>query len=256
MTTPPPQASPSRQSNIPANSRRSKPRVSLAAWSPNNLTQRRHGGSPLEHRTTAAGRLPPHLLGPNLNHRVPTPIIPRLASITTPLRWIRAKGAVQSAYDQAVISRRALIEDGYELADKSGKPFSLSEAIDDAFMICVTGVHYPALSVQVKTYLQKTSDDPSPLAVSIFDLEILLHYLNDPTDILYYLKQRTKYAFRFFPTSELALLGYHIEHKLVPVGESGLAQISGSWAQMVSFDYPNSKGYWRSSDHLKKLGNL
>ena len=73
MTTPPPQASPSRQSNIPANSRRSKPRVSLAAWSPNNLTQRRHCGSPLEHRTTAAGRLPPHLLGPNLNHRVPTP---------------------------------------------------------------------------------------------------------------------------------------------------------------------------------------
>ena len=90
MTTPPPQASPSRQSNIPANSRRSGPRVSLAAWSPNNLTQRRHGGSPLEHRTTAAGRHPPHLLGPNLNHRVPTPIIPRLASITTPLRWIRA----------------------------------------------------------------------------------------------------------------------------------------------------------------------
>ena len=97
MTTPPPQASPSRQSNIPANSRRSGPRVSLAAWSPNNLTQRRHGGSPLEHRTTAAGRLPPHLLGPNLNHRVPTPIIPRLASITTPLRWIRAKASASSS---------------------------------------------------------------------------------------------------------------------------------------------------------------
>ena len=73
MTTPPPQASPSRQSNIPANSRRSGPRVSLAAWSPANLTQRRHCGSPLERRTTAAGRHRPHLLGPNLNHRVPTP---------------------------------------------------------------------------------------------------------------------------------------------------------------------------------------
>ena len=59
--------------------------------SPANLTQRRHCGSPLERRTTAAGRHRPHLLGPNLNHRVPTPIIPRLASITTPLRWIRAK---------------------------------------------------------------------------------------------------------------------------------------------------------------------
>ena len=99
MTTPPPQASPSRQLNIPANSRRSGPRVSLAAWSPANLTQRRHCGSPLERRTTAAGRHRPHLLGPNLNHRVPTPIIPRLASITTPLRWIRAKGPPHSAPD-------------------------------------------------------------------------------------------------------------------------------------------------------------
>ena len=57
---PPPQASPSGQSNIPTNSHRSGPRVSLAAWSPANLTQRRHCGSPLEHRTTAKGRHRPH----------------------------------------------------------------------------------------------------------------------------------------------------------------------------------------------------
>ena len=65
-----------------------RPRETLAAWSPANLTQRRHCGPPLEHRTTAAGRHQPHLLGPSLNRCVPTPIIPRLASITTPLRWI------------------------------------------------------------------------------------------------------------------------------------------------------------------------
>ena len=68
--------------------------VSLAAWFPVNLTQRRHCGPPLEHRTTASGRHRPPLLEPNLNRCVPTPIIPRLASMTTPLRWIWANGSI------------------------------------------------------------------------------------------------------------------------------------------------------------------
>ena len=96
--------------------------------------------------------------------------------------------AVQDAYEQALLSKRAVLESGNSLTAGEQRLVPLNETIDDAYLICLTGDHYPAVTTQVESYLQKREGDPYPLAMSIFDLDIVTFYLEDPFDLLYYLR--------------------------------------------------------------------
>ena len=52
--------------------------------------------------------------------------------------------------------------------------------------------------------------------MSVFDLDVVSHYLQDRFDFLYYIRQRTNHAEHFFADSELALLGFHLGAQTVP----------------------------------------
>jgi len=80
------------------------------------------------------------------------------------------KLAVQEAYEQGLLSRRALFNSGCKLFSAE-KEIHLSESIDDAYIVCVTLDHYPAVMHQLDVCLQKLADDPFPVAISIFDLK-------------------------------------------------------------------------------------
>ena len=101
------------------------------------------------------------------------------------------KGAIQRAYDQALLSRDAVLEKNSTFTNAEGLPIHIDEAIDDAYIVCVTGDHYPAVTMQLKAFLEKNDTDPYPIAISIFDLDIVSFYLNDPFELLYYLRQRS-----------------------------------------------------------------
>ncbi len=89
------------------------------------------------------------------------------------------KLAVQEGYDQGVLCRRALLDRANRLFI-NGQEIHLSESIDDAYILCVTVDHYPAVTHQVDVYLVKQPSDPFPVALSIFDLDVLAFYLPDP----------------------------------------------------------------------------
>ncbi|MCY4420192.1 MAG: SEC-C domain-containing protein, partial [Gammaproteobacteria bacterium] len=144
--------------------------------------------------------------------------------------------AVQEAYDQACVSRTALMAGGYELYDNEDRQFLLEGAIHDAYIVCVTGDYYPAVNVQIYKYLDKGIDGPAAVAMSLFDLEIAVHYLNDPLDFLYYTRQRTKYSEEILSSSEMALLGYHLDFKLTPNFKRNLI-VGEDFAQKVYTDY-------------------
>ena len=86
--------------------------------------------------------------------------------------------------------------------------------IDDVYIICLTGEDYPAIVSQIRRYLLKVDTDPYPLAISIFDLEVISYYLREPIHFLYYLRQRTAHQEYFFANSELTFLGYHLQNGL------------------------------------------
>ena len=83
------------------------------------------------------------------------------------------RDAIQQAYDQGVISSSALLDGDHAFIDDRGQPALVNHKIDDAYILCLTGDYYPAVTDQVDIYLQKQPQDPYPIALSMFDLQVL-----------------------------------------------------------------------------------
>ena len=109
------------------------------------------------------------------------------------------QSAIQDAYDQALLSRQAVLEQTNKLIVE-GKEIHLSEKLDEAYLLCVTLDHYPAVTHQVDVYLKRKQHEPVPIALSIFDLDVLAFYLNDPFEFAYYLRQESPYPATSNPT--------------------------------------------------------
>ena len=152
--------------------------------------------------------------------------------------------AVQDAYKQALLSRKAVLEAGSSLTVGEERLIRLNETIDEAYLICLTGDHYPAVTTQVESFLQKGEGDPYPLAMSLFDLDIVTFYLEDPFDLLYYLRQRSTHAAHFKSESEMALLAFHLRNKLYPTEDADLTYIDQGMAGLIDAHFPVAKGHY------------
>lgn len=150
--------------------------------------------------------------------------------------------AVQDAYNQGLLCRKTIIQGNYLLTDGTGKTIKLNEATDDAYVLCLTGDHYPAVIAQMDAYLQKQEADPYPPSMSLFDLDILTLYLKDPFEFLYYLRQRSIHAERFMTDSEMSFLAFHLSNKLYPDENSEATGISPGFAQLIDANFLAAKG--------------
>ncbi len=161
--------------------------------------------------------------------------------------------AIQKAYDQGVTCRDAILNRDSKFFKSDGTEIKLEESIDDAYVICLTSDEYPALTYQVNTYLQKAAANPFPVAMNVFDLDILTFYLKDPFEFLYYLRQRTVLSEYFIGSSEMALLGFHIKHKLFPRKDSDLMLLEESYAQLIDANFPVLRGYHPKTEAVQAL---
>jgi SEC-C motif-containing protein len=162
------------------------------------------------------------------------------------------KLAVQEAYDQGVLCRQAVIGQANKLFVE-GKEIRLNESIDDAYILCVTVDHYPAIMHQLDVYLAKRHDDPFPVAISIFDLDVLTFYLDDPFEFAYYLRQRVALSGYFKADTEMSLLGFHIKHKLFKKDEADWEMPDSSFAQLIDANFPAMRGSVRCTEAINKL---
>ena len=161
--------------------------------------------------------------------------------------------AVQDAYEQALLSRKAVLEGGNSLTTGEERLVSLNETIDEAYLICLTGDHYPAVTTQVESYLRKEEGDPYPLAMSVFDLDIVAFYLEDPFDLLYYLRQRSTLAEHFKSDSEMALLAFHLRSKLYATEEADLTYIDQGTAGLIDANFPVARGHYPKTKAADRL---
>ena len=151
------------------------------------------------------------------------------------------ESAVQEAYEQALLSRTAIIDRTNKLF-VNGIELNLNEAIDDAYILCVTVDFYPAITHQVDVYLKKKSDDPFPVALSIFDLDVIAFYLRDPFEFAYYLRQRISLSNYFKADSEMTLLGHHLKHKLFKSRKASRELLDSSYAQLIDANFQVVRG--------------
>lgn len=149
--------------------------------------------------------------------------------------------AVQEAYDQALLCRKAILT-GENKLFVNGAELRLKQAIDDAYVLCVTVDHYPAVTHQVDVYLRKDLPDPYPIALSIFDLDVIAFYLPDPFEFAYYLRQRTTLSGYFKADSEMVLLGRHLKQKLFKSGNAHMEILDGSFAQLIDANFQVLRG--------------
>ena len=161
--------------------------------------------------------------------------------------------AVQDAYDQAITARSALIDGSYRLSDARGAAISLPHRVDEVYILCLTGDHYPAVMTQARAYLKKQDEDPHPVLLSIFDLDLVSHYLKDRYDFLYYLRQRSAHATHFMADSEVSLIGFHLKHKLFPDESYGMTGVDPWYSQLVDANFLASRGNWPKSEASEKL---
>ena len=156
--------------------------------------------------------------------------------------------AIQSAYEQGLVARSAITSGGVTFRDSNGAKLELPDTIDDVYIVCLTGEDYPATVAQIKKYLARNPNDPYPLAISLFDLEVISYYLDNPVDLLYYLRQRTVHHDYFVSVSELSFLGYHLVERLIPFSKSDLLYIDPqSYFLHIDSDYMVEKGQYPES---------
>jgi len=147
------------------------------------------------------------------------------------------KGAVQDAFNQGLISRNRILEKNAKFYDENGVQINLPEGIDEVYILGITTENYPALTHQTNVFLQKNGDDPWPVFMSIFDLEVVCHYLKNPYDFLYYIRQRSSLADCFNAESELVYLGFHLDKKLFKKPEEDMVYLEPNYGGVIDRNY-------------------
>lgn len=159
---------------------------------------------------------------------------------------------IQKAYDQGIACRNAILDHRAVFASATGEQIHIDEGINDAYIVCVTSDEYPAVIHHVDAYLSKDSINPFPIVISIFELEIITFYLNDPFDLFYYVRQRIGLS-TYFRGEEISLLGFHLNQKLYPRSEANYILVDQQFAQLIDANYPVSRGYQRKTEAFDKL---
>lgn len=163
------------------------------------------------------------------------------------------KKAIQDAYDQGTSSAKALAEKSYSLLDHDGNPVNPGEGINDAYIICLTADGYPAVIHQMESFLVKEANDPYPVGISLFDLDIMCFYLNDPLEFLYYLRQRRNLTGCLRASNEATFLGYHLNQKLKRIPGIDYVGIDEAFGQLIDANFPAMRGWHPRTEASEKL---
>ena len=145
--------------------------------------------------------------------------------------------AVQEAYEQARVSRREILRKEAKFCDENGEEITLPEGIDEVYIMGVTTENYPTLNHQLKLMLNKEDTDPYPVFLTIFDLQLVAHYLSDPYDFLYYVRQRISLINYFDAAEEIVYLGYHLINKLWKHPGGDKCQLNDDYGQLIDRNY-------------------
>ena len=163
--------------------------------------------------------------------------------------------AVQDAYEQGLVSRSKILEKNAKFIDENRNEIKLSEEIDEVYIMGVTTENYPSLTHQAHVMLGKKDNNPFPIILTIFDLDLLSYYLNDPYDFLYYIRQRTSLMDYFKADEEMSFLGYHLKQKLWKIPKVDGCLIATQFAQLVDRNYYPLKAGLEVSDDGDTIKN-
>lgn len=151
------------------------------------------------------------------------------------------KGAFQDAYDQGLKCRQALLNGNIKLICKSSVNIDNIPKLKNAYILCVSTDNIGSMSLVIENHLVRNDSDPFPVALSIFDLELFTHYLNNPERFMYYMKQRISLGDKVHAINEISCLAHHLMRKLwIPADVTDI-HIDQTCAFYIDKDYYSYK---------------
>ncbi|MBN8538553.1 MAG: hypothetical protein J0M15_16005 [Deltaproteobacteria bacterium] len=147
------------------------------------------------------------------------------------------QAGVQDAFNQGKLARKCILDRKATFVDDRGRAVKGIESVEEVYVLVVTTENYPSLAHQSRVLLQKEEADPLPMILTIFDLEIVAHYLKNPYEFLYYVRQRIALADQVIADEESVFLTYHLQNKLWKEPEVDRIALDGGLAEILSQDY-------------------
>ncbi len=148
------------------------------------------------------------------------------------------KGAISDAYKQGLVCRESILKKECEFYVNDNETINLVN-IDEVYVLCVTTGFYPALPNQVRLLLELDDEKTTPVVLNLFDLHLVSHYLTDPYDFLYYIRQRISTNDYYIANNETVLLSYHLSNKLWKDSQYNEILLDQSVADNIDADYVN-----------------
>jgi len=164
--------------------------------------------------------------------------------------------SVKDAFEQASISKDCLLENNkYQFLDSNGQPLSFKN-INKCFVVVVTLDNYPAINHQAHVLLRDELRE-SPVALNVFDLEIVARYLDNPFKFIDYISKRILFSNYYRADNEMTYLGFHLKKGLKKHEKYDAIGLDESWAQYIDrIYYPEVAGLnaVKETIVLKKIG--
>lgn len=147
------------------------------------------------------------------------------------------KKAVKDAYEQGLTASKCMSNPNdfiFELKDNPDYNYDLN--INQCFVVTIVLDNYPAITHQTHILLGKEYEE-FPVALNVFDLEIIAKYLKTAEKFIDYIERRIKYSKYFKADNELGFLGFHLKKGLQKFPDSDMVALDNSWAQFFDKDY-------------------
>jgi hypothetical protein len=142
------------------------------------------------------------------------------------------------AQQQLQNTRRLLLDKNYHTARVGTEKLDLSE-VTQAICISVMVHEIPSYPLLIRTIFEK-ENIAGIIPLTIFDLKIIAHYLNNAFDFLYYFAVRSVLDQSLSYGTEQALLGYHLKVRLNVPENVDLMYVDDDFGQRIDADYPSS----------------
>lgn len=124
------------------------------------------------------------------------------------------KNSVQLGYDQALAVKRRILDNAEVVFfdDEDNSYFSVKrDEIKEIYIVCVTITPRGPFGTDLSYQLNKPGSAPFPLTVNLFDFDVICKHLNQPEQLIAYLRSRERLHGRVQTGDELNFAGYFVE---------------------------------------------
>lgn len=144
--------------------------------------------------------------------------------------------AVVDAFEQAKIAENAILSNQYKMFEKDTGKIIETNNIKEVYSACVVLDNYASITTHTRMFYYEAEHE-LPIAMSIFDLDVIVNYISDFEKLFDYIKQRTKNSKYFIADNELTFFSNYLKTGLKRNIEYDVTALDTDFAQYFDGDF-------------------